>query len=122
MPGADCYPNWIFPVFIAVAAPVFIYFLYEGDPLRAFVAGLSVGTMLITTVTLWRYRRFVALWAVLLTAAVIHCILVFSLPNADTHFPGIIFTPLVVVDVLFWQFVAVRLLNLRRSDKIPSAS
>ena len=114
MPGADSYPNWIFWVFLAVAAPIFVFFLYEGNPLRAFGAALSVGAILITTVTLWEYRRFAVLWAVLLTAALVHGILVFSLPNADTHFPGIIFTPFVVVDVLFWQFVAVRLINLLR--------
>jgi len=112
MPGADCYPNWLFPAFIAAAAPFFGFFLYEDKPLRAFAAALSVGAILVTVVTLWQYRRSAVLWAVLLTAAVLHGVLVQSLPNADTHFPGIIFTPVVVLDVLFWQFVAVRLINL----------
>src|SRR5436305_9365313 len=112
MPDEQAYPNWLWVAALAGAAPFFACFVYEGNLLRAFVASLSVGALVATTVTLRAYRRFVTLWAVLATAAAFHCLLVISVPSADTHFAGIIFAPLVVVDVLFWQFAAVRLINL----------
>ena len=114
MPGADSYPAWIFPAFIIAALPFFAFFLYNGEPIKAFLASLSVGSILTTSVTLWRYRNFFSLWIILGVDAVVHAMLVFYVSNVDTHFPGIIFTPLVVMDILIWQFIAVRAINLLR--------
>lgn len=109
---ADAYPNWLLVAGLAAAAPFFAFWLYEGNLLRAMIAALSAAALVATAVTLWSYRRYATLWAVLAISVTAHCVLVLHVPNADTHFPGIALAPELVIDVLFWQFVAVRMINL----------
>jgi hypothetical protein len=114
MPGEDRYPSWLFPVAIAFGTPFYIAFLYFGNNLRAFLAALFSGTMFVVVATLWNLRKFVAFWLVAILAISLHAVVLFSIRGTDSHFPGVIFTPVMVVDVLLWQFLTVRAINLLR--------
>ncbi len=47
-------------------------------------------------------------------AAALHCWLVSVIPGSDSHFPGVIFTPLLIVDILLWQYIGVVCIRMLR--------
>lgn len=106
-PGADRYAKWLIPVAVGFGVPLFLFFAYNGDPLRGMVASLSAGALVVIASTLWHLRGYIVFWVILAASVVFHVILVWSISGADTHFPGIVLTPLVIVDFLFWQYVIV---------------
>jgi hypothetical protein len=105
LPGAGKYPSWLWWVCLIIASPWFVYFVYNGEHLRALVATLSIGAVLCLAVTLRDDIRTVLYWLAILACAVFHALLVMSIKVEWRHFPGTIFTPLVVVDLLAWQWL-----------------
>jgi len=112
MPGEDRYPNWLFPVAIAFGTPLFPIFWYLGNNLRAFLSALFAATIFVTVYTLWNLRVYVVFWFVMIVDIFLHAALLFSITRTDSHFPGVIFAPVMIADLLFWQFTTVRLIKL----------
>lgn len=107
-PGGDAYPNWTFPVAIAVAAPFFLFDL-SGNLLRGLLAAMSAASVAVVFITLrqWRYRF--SLWLVLFLDVAAHYWLISSATahHSDSHFAGVLLAPVVIADILIWQVVAV---------------
>lgn len=106
-PGADKYPGWLWIVLIAAAAPTFIVFLINGEHFRALISSLSVGVVVALAITLRSYITSYVYWAVIALCTFSHIVLVLELSVEHRNFPGTIFTPAAVVDLLFWQYVFV---------------
>jgi len=112
MPGEDRYPNWLFPGAIAFGAPFFIPFWYFDNSLRALLAALFAGTIFITVATLLNLRCYVTFWLIMALDVLFHVLVIFSITGRDSHFAGAAFAPVMLVDILFWQFVTVKAINL----------
>jgi hypothetical protein len=105
LPRTDRYPSWLWWVCLIVASPLFVYFLCNGEHLRALIGTLSIGAVLCLAVTLRDDINTVLYWLVIAACAVFHVVLVMSIKVEWRHFPGVVFTPLVVVDLLAWQWL-----------------
>jgi hypothetical protein len=115
MPREDRYPNWLFPAAIAFSAPFFIPFWYfESNNLRALLAALSAGTIFVTVATLWNLRTYLTFWMIMVLDVLGHVLLLFSIKGTSSHFPAAIFMPIMIADLLLWQFITVRAINLLR--------
>ena len=75
VPGADRYPAWLWWVLIIAAAPVFAYFLYSGEHLRALIGSLSVGVVLSLAITMRDDNHTVLYWLVIAACAALHALL-----------------------------------------------
>jgi uncharacterized membrane protein YjjP (DUF1212 family) len=106
-PKADKYPRWLSGLAIAIGLLFFVLFAYFGDPLRGFAASLSAGAMVIIVITLWDLKNYVMYWLMILVAGASHVLFIYSLTGHDFRFPGIVFTPLVILDFVFWQYATV---------------
>lgn len=114
-PGPERYPRWLVPLAVACGLPLFAYFAYFGNSLRGFAASLSAGVIVVTVVTLWNFRKYYIFWLVIIIAVISHVLLVYETSGSNTHFPGIVFTPIFIIDFLFWQFLSVWSIRLFRS-------
>jgi hypothetical protein len=101
------------PVALAFGLPTFFVFAYFGTAARGFAAALSVCSATAVVVTSLNLRKYISFWIVMSACLVAHAALVSSIPpDTDSHFAGIIFAPLVVADILFWQFVSVSIVRM----------
>jgi len=107
MPGADSYPRWLWWVLIIAASPVFAYFLYNGEHLRALIGSLSVGVVLSLAITMRRDIHAVFYWLLIAACAAFHLVLVMSITVEWRNFAGTVFTPFAVVDLMVWQWLFV---------------
>jgi len=106
-PGPEKYPKWLVPVALFFGLPLFGLFAYLGNPLRGFVAALSMSAMVVVIVTLWNFRRYIVFWICVIISSALHVILIYSIKDGDTHFSGIVFAPAFIADFLFWQTLVV---------------
>jgi hypothetical protein len=113
-PSADRYSKWLIPTAIGCGFPLFFLFAQWGDPLKGMVASLSAGVLVVTASTLWNLRNYLTFWCVLFISMALHVALVCLTRSGDARFPGIIFTPLVILDFLFWQYVTVIMVKIFR--------
>jgi len=122
MPGAEAYPNWTFPVAIAVGLPFFLLDL-SGNNLRGLLAAMSAGSVTVVLITLLRWRTRFSFWVAIGLNVAAHYLLV-SLITAhysDSHFPGVALTPFMIADVLAWQFLTVLCMRKLRIEDLASA-
>jgi hypothetical protein len=114
-PDANSYPRWWVPVALGSGVPAYFVFDYFGSPARGFAAALSIASIVTVLVSLRNLKTYFSFWLVMLVCVIAHVVLVSVVPfDADTHFPGIIFTPLVFADCLFWTYAAVSTVRLFR--------
>jgi hypothetical protein len=106
-PGADQYPRWIIPAAAACGLPFFIFFAHYGNPLRGFVAFLSAASIAVVIITLWNAREFAAFWLAVVANLIFHIAIVAMIQGSDSHFPGVIFAPVLIADFLVWQLLTV---------------
>jgi hypothetical protein len=116
MPDAEAYPNWLVPVALICGVPFFFWFTFRiGNQLQGFVAMLSAASVSVAFITLRQWRSYISFWLSNAINVFAHCFIVFATPNFDSHFPGIIFSPLLIADFLFWQFFTVLIIrSIRR--------
>jgi len=117
-PGLNRYPSWLWWVCVLAAMPVFAYFLYGGEHLRALTASLSVGVVVSLAITLRDDAQTVFYWLYIVACAGIHALVVLSIKIEWRHFPGTVFTPVAVLDLLAWQALFVstcRMMNRHSS-------
>jgi len=82
--------------------PFYFFFkLVEGQPFRGFVAALSAGVVMSVIWLLRPLWRNPVFWASVSGLAVAHVMLVFFLPYAGEFRFGLVFAPLVIVDIYF---------------------
>ena len=105
MPGLDKYPSWLWLALIAAASPVFAYFLYNGEHLRALLGSLSVGVVISLAVTMRDDIHTLLYWVIIAACAALHVVLVRSITLEWRNFPGTIFLPVAVLDLLVWQWM-----------------
>jgi hypothetical protein len=110
-PGTDNYPKWLIPVILAFSLPVFAYFAYYHNPFRGFIASLSAGVVLTTSLTLRDLRGYFTFWLTMLICVLFHVSVIFLFQRTDSHFPGIIFTPIVIGDIMLWQYISVNFIR-----------
>jgi hypothetical protein len=114
-PDANSYPRWLVPVALTFGLPTFFLFAYFEAAARGFAAALSIGSIIIVLVTCRNLRTYISFWLVMAVCVLFHVEAVRAVPaDADTHFPGIIFTPLFIADFLFWQFASVSTVRFLR--------
>lgn len=114
-PQADAYPKWLVPAALACGIPLFLWFAIQADnPLRGFVACLSAGSVVVVFVTLRQWRTRLSFWLAIGLNALVHTWLVTAISGTDSHFPGMIFAPVVIADFLLWQRITVALLRRLR--------
>lgn len=114
-PDADAYPKWLVPVALVCGLPLFLWFAFQAsNPLRGFVASLSASSVAVVFITLRQWRDRLSFWLSISLDVLVHVWFVAAIPGTDTHFPGIIFTPVVIADFLLWQLITVTLLRTLR--------
>lgn len=107
-PDADAYPKWLWWVALSFGLPFFALIIYlTGNALHAFFGSLSVSAIAVVFITLRQWRTRVTFWIAMILAGGVHYWLVSALPGSDSHFAGIVFTPLVIADILLWQYITV---------------
>jgi hypothetical protein len=114
-PDGDAYPNWTFPVAIGFGAPFFFLDLL-GNNLLGMLAAMSAAAVAVVFITLRKWRARLSFWIAIALNAVVHCFLVhwITLGHSDSHFPGITLAPLLIVDIVFWQYVSVVCMKVLR--------
>src|SRR5438309_8811991 len=115
LPGPEQYPKWLIPAAAACGLPFFAVFAFLGDPIRGLAASLSVSALVCIAATLWSFHELPAFWAVLAFSILAHAFLVCQFSGTNSHFPAVVFAPLFIADLLFWQFVAVLTMRATRS-------
>ena len=114
-PDGDAYPKWLFPIAIAFAVPFFVLVIaFTGNSRHAFFASLSACSIAAVFITLRQWRTHFSFWIAMVLAAAVHSWLVSAIPGSDSHFPGVVFTPLVIADILIWQYITVVCIRMLR--------
>lgn len=99
-------PNWWWFASLLFGIPGYIVFVHYGQSARGFLELLSVGGMVFLCGTMWHMRRYKLFWVTWVSILVAHFFAIFSIDWKSFHFPGIVFTPFVVVDVyLSYQII-----------------
>lgn len=86
-------------------------FAYYGNPLRGFLSSISVVSIVVVIVTLYDMKYYLSLWAIISLDIFVHYYILREIRTTDSHFPGVIFTPLVIVDTVIWQYIAVTVIR-----------
>jgi hypothetical protein len=85
---------------LALALPVWFFFVHQDEGARGFVAALAVCAVGAVAAILRNYSNRRAYWVSLVAIAFAHLLLVLLIPlPKDYHGPGIIFSPLVIADM-----------------------
>ena len=106
-PGSSRYPRWLVPLAALCGIPFFGIFAYLGNPVRGIAASLSVSAIVVVAVTLWNFRKYLTLWMVLTISTAAHMGIVYEVSGKNSHFPAAILAPIFIVDLVFWQYLAV---------------
>jgi hypothetical protein len=107
-------PNAAYLLILAVAAPIFFLFASRDEAVRGFVAALSICAVLGVAVILRPHSGQRAYWATLVAMAATHVLLVALIPwPREFHGPGIVLTPLVVVDMYVWARLILAMAKVR---------
>ena len=114
-PNADDYPKWAWWVALAFGLPFFPLIIYlTGNTLHAFFGSLSASAIAAVFITLRQWRTYVSFWIAMTVAGAVHYWVVSALPGSDNRSPGFVFAPLVIADILLWQFVTVTCIRTLR--------
>ena len=84
---------------ILCGALVFAFFAYRDQSGRGMVAALSLCSLLSPVTILGEIARGVRFWCTVAIISFLHVLLVFLPQWSDLHFPEIILTPLVILDM-----------------------
>jgi hypothetical protein len=106
-PKAERYDKNLALIAIGCGLPLFFLFAYLGDPSRGIVASLSAGALTIIISTLWNLKSYITFWFMLALSIFFHMAMIWYFGGYDTHFPGIILAPLLILDFLAWQLIIV---------------
>lgn len=96
-------PNEIILLILACSAPFLLFFMNRGDDVRGFVAALSVCAVLSVGAIMRAYAHQITFWVTLCAMVITHALFVAFVPwPPDLHGPGIIFAPLIILDMYAW--------------------
>jgi hypothetical protein len=108
--------NRAYLIILACAAPMFILFAWLGQDVRGFVASLSVAAILGVAAIMRPHSRQPMYWATLLAMTVSHGLIVMLIPWPPSfQGPGIVFAPIVIVDMYAWARFLLAMVRARRA-------
>lgn len=92
--------NRAFVAIFACSLVLWLFFVYRGEDVRGFLAALSAGAVGGVAAILGRYRDRQAYWVALAFIGLAHAVAVLFIHwPEEWHGPGIVFSPLVIVDM-----------------------
>lgn len=114
--GDICYqPAWLIPLSLAAGLPIFLYFVFIDEQFKGFVSLLSICSVVVSAISLHKLKYTVSYWIVNVISVFLHIVLVSNLAAQDSHFPGVILAPFVIFDLIFWQFLTIKMANLEKN-------